>query len=886
MRGDKLMNSRDISFFKAGLWLILALCWLLPADLPAQQREGPWRKAADKAFANSDFYSATKYYQILTEFDSLNTYYWLRLGQSAREVNDYKLAEVAYAHALDLDSGNSNYPNTAYYLAEIKHRLGKYSEAGPLYRRFLDRQPNAPEQLRYYAEVGAESCEWAPPLVADADSWPMKLAGDSLNTPFSEFGGFIRNDTLWYASYRFDYKQDEAVPKRKYFKVMQAVGEREGQVYWPLDTTGRHTGNPTLSRDGSQIYYTICNYVGVSSQVRCDIYRRKRLNGAGWSAPERLAINAPDATNTEPCLGWDDSAKREVLLFASDRSGGMGQLDLWYSYLDEQGGLSEPVNLRGVNSPGREMSPYFHEPSQRLFFSTDGQLTFGGMDVYSAFWPTALNATEEGGAAAIQNLGYPLNSSYDDLYFFLAPETNTLLVSSNREGSTPYAPPEPELETPPDSLICCYDLWKGRVKVDLEARTYFAGTYYKEKGVPADTVFLYGLAPDGTQTLLAKSHQAEDMNLYELGQLQLFRRYMVVGFKRGFPRDTVVIDDLMTFEKMPKRDTTLQVDLKFLEFFDLQILTFRDFEGVRSPLNECTVRLSPLGGDSSEKVQIERNATGNDFLFQAKINQTYLLTTSREGYWPRRDSLLITAEDILRIGQRISPTLTRVVAEVELELYPDAKMFFANNQPSYPREQRNREPRLTFAEDWPETYFTTYEAYIDQEDEIYKRYMRGAPAAKRATDSSRFVRFFDDFVERGWRQLDSVVCPLALEALQNGDTVTLEIIGRTSPLGSEAYNLALSKRRISSIVNHFKTYQDGAFLPYLHVYQNGLSEAPGNGQFVIESNPRGKKDAPSGVSDSARNRRASVDDPIASAERHVEVRIKNITMRDQKIIFQ
>lgn len=874
------MKQRAICAAWIATGLLLTVWIFSPVAIQAQQREGPWQKAANAAFANADFYSAAKYYQILTEFDSLNTYYWLRLGQSAQEVNDYKLAEVAYERALALDAGGEQYPNTPFYLASVKHRLGNYREAGPLYREFLARNPNAPELMQFYARLGVESCAWAPERIARAGSWRMDLASDSINTMFSEFGGFIAQDTLWYASYRFDYKKDQAVPKRKYFKVMQAVGEREGRVYRPLDTTGLHTGNPALSQDGSMLFYTICDYRGVSSEVRCELYRRKRLNGAGWSEPEKLPINHPQATNTEPRLGWDEARSREVLFFVSDRPGGQGQLDIWYSYLDENGTPGEPVNLRGVNTPGKEMSPFFHEPSQRLFFSTDGQLTLGGLDVYMVPWGEA----GHGASDTLQNLGYPLNSSYDDTYFYLATETNTLLVSSNREGSTPYTPPELEELAPPDSLVCCYDLWKGKVMVDLEAETFFAGTYYREKPAPADTVFLYEVAPDGRRTLLRSQPDSRNGNQYELGDLKLFRRYEVVGFKEGFPRDTVRIDQLMSFEHMPKRDTTLRVDLQFLEYFDLKVLTFTEEELANIPLQNCTVKLEPLGGDGTEKVQSDTNIEGNEFLFKARINQEYLITTSREGYWPSRDTLLITAEGIKRFGQRISPTLTRVVADVVLRKYPEARVFFANNQPSYSRAERREAPRLTLIEEWPGTYRETYKGYIDQEDEIYKRFMSNSTDTVR--DSTNHFNFFENSVMLGWKTLDSAVCPLALQAIQYGDTVTLEIIGRTSPLGSAVYNLALSKRRISSILNHFKTYRSGAFMPYLQIYQNGLSEAPGNGQLIIITNPRGKKDAPPDVSDSARNRRASVYSPDAAAQRHVEVRIKDITTRDQKIIIQ
>jgi len=114
------------------------------------------------------------------------------------------------------------------------------------------------------------------------------------------------------------------------------------------------------------------------------------------------------------------------MYFVSDMPGGYGETDIWKSTL-ENGVWGNPVNLGGtVNTEGKEMFPTIKSDGN-LYYSSDGKLGLGGLDLFVAF------ASNEGFDEAI-NLGYPLNTRFDDFSMAFLEETNTGYFSSNRNG--------------------------------------------------------------------------------------------------------------------------------------------------------------------------------------------------------------------------------------------------------------------------------------------------------------------------------------------------------------------------------------------------------------------------------------------------------------------
>jgi OOP family OmpA-OmpF porin len=131
----------------------------------------------------------------------------------------------------------------------------------------------------------------------------------------------------------------------------------------------------------------------------------------------------------------------------SDRPGGKGGLDIWYtSYNAKKQEWAEPKNGGIMNTTETECTPFFHIPTQTFYFSSDGHGSAGGLDVYKTF------KDNEGRYVKPQNLSFPINSPQDDLHFMLDKSGKNGVVVSNRPGGTPFF-----------HETCCDDIYTFRI---------------------------------------------------------------------------------------------------------------------------------------------------------------------------------------------------------------------------------------------------------------------------------------------------------------------------------------------------------------------------------------------------------------------------------------
>jgi len=116
----------------------------------------------------------------------------------------------------------------------------------------------------------------------------------------------------------------------------------------------------------------------------------------------------------------------DVLYFASDRPGGEGKMDIWYAPLDNRGMPGEAVNLGStVNTPEDEVSPYYSEKSGILFFSSEGHVGMGGLDIFKTHG-------QDSSWSEAMNLRPPINSPKEDLYYTLDEELEKGNFTSDR----------------------------------------------------------------------------------------------------------------------------------------------------------------------------------------------------------------------------------------------------------------------------------------------------------------------------------------------------------------------------------------------------------------------------------------------------------------------
>jgi len=188
-----------------------------------------------------------------------------------------------------------------------------------------------------------------------------------------------------------------------------------------------HEGPATFSNDGNQIYYTRVDYekgefnLNNEKTVTLKIFQSQYANGE-WSQPIKSELNTEDLPSCHPTLSKDGSR----IVFASDRPGGYGKMDLYISEL-QGGSWSEPINLGPeINSSGNEWFPNFNKRDY-LMYASDSHTQSADLDIYitkheGSFWldPIALPS--------------PINSSYDDFGIITDADATDGYFTTNRPG--------------------------------------------------------------------------------------------------------------------------------------------------------------------------------------------------------------------------------------------------------------------------------------------------------------------------------------------------------------------------------------------------------------------------------------------------------------------
>ena len=793
----------------------LAVFFFLAAAANAQPFQS-WMKAADNSFAEKDYYSAMKYYESALEIEKDRMDVLYKYAESARLFNAYTFAEATYAEVIQKDSTHQ-FPMAVFWLASMKKHLGKFAEAQNLFQKFLDKSGKRESSHTRVAKEQIEACGWAIEMSAepDEDIVIQKMA-DTINTPFSEFAAVEVGNSIYYSSYSFTKEDKKQYPPRQYVKILKTDLDQRNPQLVSFNDDNRHTAYVAFNTQKSRIYYTLCDYVG-EAEIRCEIYYRDLAADGTFGQAVKLpaTINREGFTATEPNIGYDEAKEQEVLFFVSGRPGGKGKLDIWASSITEDSVFSKPFPLDSINTPQNDVTPFFHSPSQTLYFSSEGYTGLGGYDIFKV-------SKKRGNWSTVENLGAPLNGSYQDTHFFLNETETAGFLSSNRPGSTFI---EPEYEA------CCNDLFEFTVKViDLDVLTFNLKDAQALDGVQLQ---LFEQTGEGEHLLSSITNpDGNDFNF----ELKKDRTYKLLASKEGFvdlKKNIDLTDPALTQNRSLERKLFLvptQVDLKAYTF---NSKTLR-------PLKDVEVRLAVDG----QEVEYYNNKKANDYLFTLQRGTVYQLIAAKVAYIP--DTVNI---DLAGIGDSMLIERKLFLRPKEIEEFPPLLLYFDNDQP----DPRRRRPTTTT------TYQETYEKYMARKEEFKQEYAGVLVGRDSFVAAKRMEAFFDREVKNGFLSL-SVFSENLLLALEDGFKVELEIQGFTSPRAKADYNELLSKRRANCLRNYFDSYAKGALKPYLD-----------SGQMTMKEIGYGENLAPQFISDRLDDERGSIFSVVASTERKVAI---------------
>ena len=150
-----------------------------------------------------------------------------------------------------------------------------------------------------------------------------------------------------------------------------------------------------------------------------DVLNSENNEGAGCISPDGRFI-----WDAQPSIASDG----RTLFFVSNREGGYGQSDIYYSYLQDNGEWTEAKNCgKVINTKGKELSPFIHPSNGRLYFASDYHCGMGGMDIF-------YSVLDNGRFVSVENMGYPINTSADETSLVVSPLGDYAIYASEREG--------------------------------------------------------------------------------------------------------------------------------------------------------------------------------------------------------------------------------------------------------------------------------------------------------------------------------------------------------------------------------------------------------------------------------------------------------------------
>lgn len=401
---------------------VFILLMFLPMTLQAQKRKverayaayesGSYTEALD-LFKSA--YSKSRDKQIKSEMVYM-------VSECYRLINDPKNGELWYKK-----SAKSAFPRpeAQYWLADCIKKNGRYQQAIEefvRYRQLVPGDPRTEQQIR--------SCELALEWIEDPEAYKVEEIKE-INSKESDFSpAFVRDDfgMIYFTSSRDEAQgsKNNSATGQSFTDIFETRLDKKGKWSTPVPAEYLNSefedGAPSITSDFREIYFTRCE-VGKREKKGCNIMHSTR-EGLSWATPEKLKIVADSVVAAHPSVSSDGL----TLCFVSDMPGGFGGKDIYKvtrSTRDQE--WSRPENLGSdINTKGNELFPFIREDGS-LYFSSDGHVGMGGLDIFKAV-PQAAERW------AVQNMKSPVNCNADDFAIIFETGAEKGIFSSTRKG--------------------------------------------------------------------------------------------------------------------------------------------------------------------------------------------------------------------------------------------------------------------------------------------------------------------------------------------------------------------------------------------------------------------------------------------------------------------
>ncbi|OQX99944.1 MAG: hypothetical protein B6I24_01160 [Bacteroidetes bacterium 4572_128] len=397
---------------------------------------------ADKNYKEKNYYNAFVFYEkviIKKEYDLKIIY---KYAEVCRMCGFLEKAKKNYEKLINT---NINlFPDAVFWMAEIQKNEGFYWEAQKNYKIFYEKNINRKSDKLIKAEHEIIACYDAIILKNESrrnkDKVKIEVL-ENINSPYSDLSPrIINNNVLFITSVHAKKIGDSTIMESNILK-----SEKNNKIWKTPEVFANYLkeenfliGNISFTNDKKTFFFNKCPVLRNKQFFKCEIYKASYENDSLINIKKLPnTINEKKSNNIQASFSEINGEK--YLFFVSDRKGGFGKYDIWVSKIVGDN-FSNSENLGEIiNSPEDELTPFFHQKSKVLYFSSRWHKNLGGLDIFKT--KGNFNSWNEP-----ENLNFPINSSNDDLYFFLDEKEEFAYFSSNRVEKI-------------SDQVCCNDIY-------------------------------------------------------------------------------------------------------------------------------------------------------------------------------------------------------------------------------------------------------------------------------------------------------------------------------------------------------------------------------------------------------------------------------------------
>ncbi len=397
-------------------------------------------KKIRKAYRKEEYWKAKSYYDKVTDANTDKAQYWFEAGLAYYDSQVQREDAIVYFEkALDL-SVTDTIPEILFYAAKTYHFKGEFEKAIEYYNLFLgstvDNKKGQETRSDVIREI--EICNNGIDL-RDVHLYEVQeivKLDEKVNSEYMDYSPVIsiEEELLLFCSRRPPGKKKhvDGLYFEDIFYATSGTGENQwseakiidkssGYVAKEINDGKKHEAPASISPDGNTLYIYKEN----------SIWKSVKDKDGMWAIPIRMNQNVYIGDANPSIFITPDET--ETFIVSTGVKDGFGERDLYYSEKGENGNWKKPVNMGPkINTPYKEDAPYLSKDGKSLYFASEGHNSMGGFDIFRV---TRDESCEWGEP---RNIGTPVNSAGDDIYYVENDEGTLAYYASMRPGSYGY----------------------------------------------------------------------------------------------------------------------------------------------------------------------------------------------------------------------------------------------------------------------------------------------------------------------------------------------------------------------------------------------------------------------------------------------------------------